>query len=313
MLSAENIEKAVALIDKIFLDTPQFTDAALSRALNRDLWLKLETLNPIRSFKGRGVDFFMQHAAGDQRVVCASAGNFGQAIAFTATRLGASSTVFCAANANQRKVASIRGFGADVVLTGDDFDAAKAAARQYADASADRLFVEDGADPLISEGAGTIAIELVAVEPDVLLVPVGNGALISGVARWIRSSGSHTRVVGVCAAGAPAMAESWRARGPVAGSQPATIADGVAVREPVLAAVEWMVDTVDDVVLVDDYFIIRALATVRDTVGLILEPAAVLGIAALLQHDIPGDRLATILTGSNFSDDLLSQLTRAAA
>lgn len=311
-LQVESVERAAALIDPVFRNTPQFTDSSLSRRIGRELIVKLETCNPIRSFKGRGADYFLRAVDPDREVVCASAGNFGQAIAYAARARAIGVTVFCAHNANPVKVARMRELGATVRSAGADFDAAKSAARAHAAEHAGRLFVEDGAEPRIAEGAGTIAVELAAAGPAVVLVPVGNGALVNGIGCWTRAHAPSTRIVGVCATGAPAMARSWRDGTPVATATAETIADGVAVRVPVPEAVEAMRDYVDDVVLVGEDDLRAALRIARDTLGLILEPAGALGIAAAMRYD--GDRglaTATIVTGSNFSEELLAELVSA--
>lgn len=307
-LRVENITAAAEVIDPVFRDTPQIVDPALARHLGRDLVVKLEIFNPIRSFKGRGADYFMRDVAPNSQVVCASAGNFGQAVAFAGQARGIDVTVFCAQNANPAKVTRMKELGAHVVSVGDDFDAAKSAARAHADESEGRLFVEDGDDPRIAEGAGTIGIELASTRPDVILVPVGNGALITGIGCWMKAYSPGTAIVGVCAEGAPAMLESWRRGEPVTADRADTIADGVAVRVPIPAAVRSMRDYVDDMTLVDEDEIRRALRVTRDTMGLILEPAGVLGIAAALRDDIDASVVATIVTGSNFSGDLLAEL-----
>jgi threonine dehydratase len=143
----------------------------------------------------------------------------------------------------------------------------------------------------------------------VIFVPVGNGALISGIGCWMKARSPGTRIVGVCAAGAPAMAESWRHGSLVTSAEVTTIADGVAVRVPIPAALEWMSELVDDMILIDDAQLREALGITRDTIGLILEPSGALGIAAALQHRNPGRRPAAIVTGSNFSVGLLAELT----
>lgn len=306
-LRVENIDAAVRCVDPAFLDSPQIVDASMRRRIGTELILKLEIFNPVRSFKGRGADFFMRGVDPDIRVVCASAGNFGQAIAYAARARGIRATVFCAEGANPVKVARIRDLGAEVRLGGADFDAAKEAARAYAGAEG-CSFVEDGHEPSISEGAGTIAPELASLHPDVIFVPVGNGALISGIGCWMKARSPGTRIVGVCAAGAPAMAESWQRGTLVTSAEVSTIADGVAVRVPIPAALNWMSELVDDMVLVDDEQIRAALRITRDTVGLILEPSGALGIAAALHHQIPGSKPATVVTGSNFSAGLLAEL-----
>jgi threonine dehydratase len=307
-LSLDRIEQAAQAIDPVFRQTPQFADAALSERVGTELVVKVETLNPIRSFKGRGADYLMRDLPGDVRIVCASAGNFGQAMAYAGGARGVPVLVFAATTANPAKVTRMRQLGAEVVLAGDDFDAAKDAARSYAGDRPGRLFVEDGEEPRIAEGAGTIGVELAALTIDTLLVPVGNGALISGVGRWLKASSPGTRIVGVCAAGAPAMADSWRAGRPVSSPSAATMADGIAVRVPVPAAVEWMRDTVDDVVLVGEDELLAAMLAVRDTLGLLIEPAGAAGIAAATGQ-YPGQRVATIITGANLSAELLARLT----
>jgi threonine dehydratase len=307
-LSADRIEEAAGLIDPVFLRTPQFEDAALSRALGRALVVKVETLNPLRSFKGRGVDLYARRLPVGTHVVCASAGNFGLAVAYAGRARSLPVTVFTAHGANPNKVARMRQLGARVVAQGADFDAAKEAARAYAETRRECVFVEDGDEPLIAEGAGTIAVELGPLGLDALLVPVGNGALISGIGYWMKARSPGTRVIGVCAAGAPAMAASWRTGVPEPTGPVSTMADGIAVRVPVPAAVAWMREVVDDVLLVEEDDISRALRTVRDTLGLILEPSGAVGIAAILRHRLDAASLGTILTGANFSPALLDEL-----
>jgi threonine dehydratase len=261
----------------------------------------VETLNPIRSFKGRGADYYMRSVPAGQHVICGSAGNFGQALAYAARARGIGVRVFAATNANPVKVRRMRELGAQVTLTGDDFDAAKSAARQYASQRSDCVFVEDGAEPRIAEGAGSIAVELAALQPGTVFVPVGNGALIGGIARWIRVHSPGTLVVGACAAAAPAMAHSWQAGTPTPTATADTIADGIAIRQPVPAAVDWMRGHVDDFEFVSEERIAEAVRAAQDTLGLILEPAGAVAIAAALQRPLNHPPVAVIITGSNIS------------
>jgi len=201
-LSLENIREASQSIDPVFLRSPQFVSAELSDRLGRETVIKIETFNPIRSFKGRGADYFMRQIPSGRTVACASAGNFGQAIAYAGSARGVSVRVFAATTANTAKVARMRELGAQVVLEGPDFDAAKSAARDYVRLHPECLFVEDGHDARISEGAGTIAVELDRMPMDVLLVPVGNGALISGIGRWMKARNPQTKIIGMRPGGA---------------------------------------------------------------------------------------------------------------
>jgi threonine dehydratase len=312
LLSLEHIEHASEVIDPVFLLTPQFIDSELSRRVGAEIVVKVETLNPVRSFKGRGAAYLMHDLAPGRRIVCASAGNFGQAMAYAGRARGVPVRVFAATTANPAKVARMRELGAEVILTGDDFDAAKDVARAHALDRPDCVFIEDGAEAQIAEGAGTIGVELTPLKLDVVLVPLGNGALICGIGRWLKVYSPQTRIVGICAAGAPAMADSWRAGQAVPASAAKTMADGIAVREPVPAAVEWMRGCVDDVLLVEEDWIAAAMREIRDLLGLLVEPSAAVGIAAALHHHFDGSRLATIITGANLSQDQLTQLTGTA-
>ncbi|GGM38914.1 threonine dehydratase [Longimycelium tulufanense] len=308
-LSLSHIEGATHVIDPIFRNTPQFVHDQITDWLGREVLLKVETVNPIRSFKGRGADFFLRRLHDHPEVVCATAGNFGQGLAYTARRLGVDLHVFTATNAVETKIERMRALGATVTLAGADYDASKDAALDYVAGCDDRIYVEDGREPEIAEGAGTIAIELLAAGPlDAVVVPVGNGALISGMGRWIKAMSPGTRVIGVCAAGAPAMERSWRTGQPTPTERIDTIADGIGVRVPIPVAVRWMEKVVDDVLLVDDEAIRTALRAAWTALGLVLEPAAVAGLAAIREHDISGGRIATILTGGNIRADLLASL-----
>ncbi|MGI8483575.1 MAG: threonine ammonia-lyase [Thermomicrobiales bacterium] len=317
-ISLADIKTANSAIDPIFLKTPQFVDPGLAAQLGCELLLKVETLNPVRSFKGRGASWTMQSLAGDiadsgiERVICASAGNFGQAIAYAGRTAGIPVTVFAATTANEAKIARIREFGAEVVLTGRDFDAAKESARAYAAvASGGRVrFVEDAADLETVVGAGTIGLELAPEKLDLLLVPLGNGALINGIATWLKVHSPDTRIVGICAAGAPSMYKSWKAGKVIETEAAETSADGIAVRLPIASAVHLTMELVDDIVLVAEETIDEALRVARDHAGLLLEPSGVIGIAAVLAYpELRQGRVGTILTGANLSPQVLAELT----
>lgn len=296
----------MGIIDPIFLHTPLVRGSSLDRALDAELFLKVETLNPIRSFKGRGTELLVAQLKDRRRLVCASAGNFGQGLARAAVSRGLEVTVFASEHANPLKVSAMKKLGARVRLSGADFDAAKDAARRHA-ASSDAYYVEDGAVPEIAEGAGTIALEFseAGLMPEIMLVPLGNGALATGIGAWCQFSEPGTRVIGVVAAGAPAMRLSFAAHEPVATETARTIADGIAVREPVAYAVSSMRGTVDEVVTVSDKSIVRAMRLVHFHLGLVVEPAGVVGIAALLEQKERwrGARIATPLCGGNVTQE----------
>jgi threonine dehydratase len=309
-LSLSRIEEASRVIDPVFRCSPQFSSEALNDQLGIELVCKVETMNPIHSFKGRGADYFV-HQLGEgtnhhRRLVCASAGNFGQGLAYAARKRGAAVTVFAAETASPLKLDQMRTLGAAVVLQGADFDAAKQAAREFAEHH-DLPFVEDGREVAISEGAGTIGLELSRwPQPfDTVLVPLGNGALLAGVGRWLKAVSPQTRVIGVCAAGAPAMEQSWRSKQIVATDEVDTIADGLAVRVPVEEALNDIYLVVDDILLVDDQTILAAMRLLFRQLGIAVEPAGAAGVAAALTYreKFAGQLAATILCGGNLTEE----------
>lgn len=315
--SLERIEAARIAIAPEFRDTPQFVSEPLGAATGARLTVKVESVNPIRSFKARGACWFAarrgpetRHAGGRRGWVTGSAGNFGQGLAWAARRAGVPLTVFSATGANPAKVAAMRALGADVRLVGDDFDAAKEAARGFA-AEAGAAFVEDGREPEITEGAGTIALECLETgsPPDAALIPVGNGALIGGMGLWIREASPETAVVGVVARGAPVMRRAFVSGDCApADRSPATCADGIAVRVPVLAAVELMRRVAHEVLEVGEDALREAVRLLHRSLGLVVEPAGAAGIAALLEYPdrFRGASVLTPLCGGNADPSLLS-------
>jgi threonine dehydratase len=304
-LKLEHIQQAARTIDPIFLHTPQFPAESLSEVLGVELVVKVETLNPIRSFKGRGADYFFVRNPNLPEVICASAGNFGQGMAYAARKRDIKPTVFASVNASPLKIARMQALGATVRLAGEDFDAAKLAAKEYA-AGHGLLFVEDSRNVEFSEGAGTMGLELLRYPKplDAVLVPLGNGAMLAGIARWVRAQAPAVRVVGVSAAGAPAMEQSWRSGTLVQTQSIATIADGIGVRIPVPEALEDLKSLVDEILLVEDPTLLQAMQLVQQHLGLVLEPSGAVGIAALLAYpQFKEQRVATILCGGNLTEE----------
>ncbi|RUL77743.1 threonine ammonia-lyase [Dyella choica] len=309
-----HIVHAPQRIDPAFLDSPVLTNAALDAAIGCHVLAKAELANPIGCFKGRGADLFCAVAleAGEP-VVSASAGNFGQGLAYATNRRGHACTVFAASQANPVKVEAMRKLGANVRLVGADFDAAKDAARRHATQTGQR-WVEDGAEAAVADGAGTIALELIAAAPfDVLVVPLGNGALLDGVGHVVRARAPQARIIAVVAANAPAMKLSLEAGRAVATEQADTIADGIAVRVPIPSTLGRLRACCDDVVAVSEHDLFLAMCLIHRTLGVMVEPAAAAGVAAMLTEPerYAGLRVATILTGANISPALRARLLAA--
>ncbi|WP_424684116.1 threonine ammonia-lyase [Frateuria sp. YIM B11624] len=303
--------QAARHIDPVFLDSPLARDDALDAALGCQLLAKVELANPLGSFKGRGTELFCATAlAPGETVCCASAGNFGQGLARAASRRGHACIVFAATQANPVKIEAMRLFGGDVRLQGHDFDAAKQAAREHAMARGVR-FVEDGAEPAIAEGAGTLALELLRDATfDAAIVPVGNGALLAGIGTVLRELAPAAEIVAAVAESAPAMKLSIDAGRAITTREAQTIADGIAVRVPIASMLPHLRACCDATVAVSEPQILQAMRLIHRHLGLVVEPAGAVGVAAILADPqrYAGRRIATVLSGGNISDALRTRL-----
>ena len=305
------IRSAHARIDPVFTNSPQYVHEALSARLGVPVIVKVETVNPIRSFKGRGTWVVMARLVGEgtigpeRTVVCVSAGNFGQGVAYAARAMGVPAVVFCSTTANRGKVARMRALGATVIEAGDDFDAARGTSEAYAAEHGAALLV-DGDDARISTGAATLALEVtdgvaagLLPMPALAAVPVGNGALINGVGSWLRHATPACRVVGIQAEAAPAMTLSWRADRPIDTDSAATYADGIASRVAIPYAVELMRGRVDDMITVSEEQLRAAQVELTEELGITVEGAAAASWAGLLAGERPTGPALLIVTGSN--------------
>ena len=310
-LEAEAIRAVHPAIDPAFTGSPQYVHPGLSARLGAPVIVKVETDNPIRSFKGRGTWVAVHRLAEqgrigpDRPIVVASAGNFGQGIPYAARDVGVSTVVFASLYANPGKVTRMRTLGATVHQVGQDFDAAVTAARAYA-AEHGTAFLVDGEDPSIAAGAATMALEVTdAVEagqlPEVAaaFVPVGNGALINGVGSWLKDVAPGCAVVGVQAEGAPAMTLSWRAGQAIDTPTVSTYADGIAARVSIPQSVELMAGRVDEMLLVSESALRDAQAELTTELGITVEGAAAASWAGALQRPVEGGAALLIITGSN--------------
>ncbi len=317
-LSLAHIARSAQVIPPEFLNSPQYNCEPLSEALGCQLTIKLDFANPIRSFKGRGASFFvseMQRRGDKRAIVCASAGNWGQAMAYVCRSYGLPITIYASVKANPLKVERMKALGAEVRQEGIDFDSAKDAAKAYAK-RINGWMVEDGLEAEISEGHGTIAMELLAnggkdaATFDAVTIPLGNGAMLNGMARWLKAASPATSVLGVCASNAPSMEQSWRQRTVIETPTADTLADGIAVRVPIPEAVHDMQGLVDDVLLIDEAHILHAMRLVYQHAGLMLEPAGAVGVAAIVAHraQFAGKSVATVLCGSNVQPEFFQSI-----
>ena len=240
--------------------------------------------------------------SGARGAVCASAGNLGQALAYSGRSRQISTTVVAGRTANAYKLERIRALGATVRIVDGDIEDARCLARQIAN-SENAFLVEDSENIDTCEGAGTIGLELLeGVEPiDAVLVALGGGALATGVGYVFKCLAPQVEIVCVQPRGAPAMAMSWQARSIVETERTDTIADGVAGRFPIRAVLEDLLAVADHVALVEEDSIIAGMRMLYRSAGLIVEPSAALGVAALLEDPLryAGKRIATIICGAN--------------
>jgi threonine dehydratase len=304
-LDLDRIRAAREVIDPVFLGTPLYRCDDLGRRLGCAVSVKLETANPVRSFKGRGSELVLSGPAG-AAVVCASAGNLGQALAWSGRRRGVDVTVVARRSAPAVKLGRIRSLGARLDLVDGDFEAARERAAAVARERGVRL-VEDSLDIETCEGAATIGLELVAaVSPgDAVLVALGGGAMATGVGHVLKSLAPGVEVVCVQPLGAPALTLSWRERRVVTTGSADTIADGVAGRFPIPAVLADLLAVADDAVLVREESIVTGMRLLLEHAGLVVEPSAALGVAALLEDPgrFAGRHVVTIVCGGNVDLD----------
>ncbi|WP_020014049.1 threonine ammonia-lyase [Promicromonospora sukumoe] len=312
-LDDARIKDARRRIDPVFLDTPLYRCEPLDQ-LGCTVSIKLETANPVRSFKGRGTELVTSLLAesGARAAVCASAGNLGQGLAWSGRRRGLDITVVASSSVTPAKLDRIRALGATLELVDGDHEAARERAAALSRREGIRL-VEDSLDIETCEGAATIGLELADAAPsaDVVLVALGGGALATGVGHVIRSRMPGTEMICVQPAGAPAMTRSWHARRVVTTDSATTIADGVAGRFPIPAVLEDLLLVADDAVLVQEESIVAAMRLLLEHAGLVVEPSAALGIAAVLEDParFAGRDVVTIVCGSNVDPDAYRRWT----
>lgn len=305
------------MIDPVFLDTPLYRCEALEPELGCRVSIKLETANPVRSFKARGTEVVASLLAdnGARAVVCASAGNLGQALAWSGRGRGLDVTVVASRFATVAKLDRIRALDARLELVDGDHELARERAAAVARHDGIRL-VEDSLDIETCEGAATIGLELVDSAPafDTVLIALGGGALATGVGHVLKALAPRVEVVCVQPLGAPAMTHSWRSRRVVTTDSTDTIADGVAGRRPIPAVLDDLLQVADDAVLVQEASITAGMRMLLHHAGLVVEPSAALGIAAILENrDRFADRhIVTIVCGSNVDVDAYHRWVGAA-
>ena len=282
--------------------------------LGLPLFFKCENLQRTGSFKIRGALNFMTAQTRDalaRGVITASAGNHAQGVAFSADLLGVKATIYMPEITPPQKVQATRDYGADVVLTGRNFDeACEAAIAEQQKSGA--LFVHPFDDDLVMAGQGTIALEILEELPDVqnLIIPVGGGGLIAGIAEAVHEHAPHIRVIGVESMAAHSMSDSIVAGKPSESAVMVTLADGIAVKKPGKRTFPKVRDLVDDIIMVEEEEIALAIVSLLERTKLLVEGAGAVPLAAVMHKRVRNlhGKTVCLLSGGNIDVKTIAQV-----
>ena len=307
--TTENIEKAAAVLSEIIDPTPFNRNNFLSDVYEAEVYLKREDLQIVRSYKIRGAYNKIRTLEPEilkYGIVCASAGNHAQGVAFSCNKLQIMGSIFMPTTTPKQKIEQVRMFGKeyiDIVLTGDTFDAANSAAIDFANKSG-RTFIPPFDDPKVMEGQGTIGREIMSQTTeklDYIFVPIGGGGLASGLGSYIKAVSPETKIIGVEPAGAPCMKAAIEKGEVVELEQIDKFVDGAAVKKAGSLTYEVCKEVLDDIVIVPEGAVCTTIIQMYNKSAIVVEPAGALAAAALRFYadKIKGKRVACIVSGSN--------------
>ena len=307
--AVEDIIKASNTLAEILEPTPFRMNEHLSQTYNANVYLKREDLQMVRSYKIRGAYNKIRSIAPENLVngiVCASAGNYAQGVAFSCNKLKIKGSIYMPTTTPRQKINQVRMFGKEyieIVLTGDTFDAANKAAIEYARDS-NKTFIPPFDDKQIIEGQGTIGYEILqqSKEPlDFVFVPIGGGGLASGVGSYIKRMSPSTKVIGVEPAGAACMKTAIEKGEVIELEHIDKFVDGAAVKKAGMLTYEICKEVLDDIILVPEGAVCTSIIDMYNKNAIVVEPAGALSVAALRFYadQIKGKRVACIVSGSN--------------
>ncbi|MFT7859687.1 MAG: threonine ammonia-lyase [Sulfurimonas sp.] len=313
MVNLETIKQAQKRTEGVVVKTPLASAPYLSELTNANIFLKKENLQITGAFKIRGAYNKIASLSDTERckgVIAASAGNHAQGVALSAQRFGIKAVIVMPESTPLTKVNGVKYYGAEVVLHGSNYDEAYGYAIRYAEKN-DLTFVHPFEDEDVIAGQGTVGLEILenCDKLDVVIVPIGGGGLIAGVATAIKALSPTTKVIGVSASGAPAFKNSYELKTAVDTTKVRTIADGIAVRDTSKVTFDYALKYVDEVISVDDEEIASAILYLLEKQKLVVEGAGAVGVAALLHDkvkDIKDKNVAVVLSGGNMDVTLLS-------
>ena len=307
--TTEAIDKAATVLSEILEPTPFMKNNNLSDIYDAEVYLKREDLQIVRSYKIRGAYNMIRSLSPDSLengIVCASAGNHAQGVAFSCSKLKIKGSIFMPVTTPKQKIEQVRMFGKEfieIVLTGDTFDAANSAAISYSQANG-KTFIPPFDDPKVMEGQGTIGKEILSQcqeKLDYIFVPIGGGGLASGLGSYIKAMSPETKIIGVEPAGAPCMKAAIDNGSPLELDEIDKFVDGAAVKKAGTLTHEVCKEVLDDIVIVPEGAVCTMIIQMYNKSAIVVEPAGALSTAALRFYadKIKGKKVACIVSGSN--------------
>lgn len=312
LITDVEVRQAYQTLKHAVSHTPLQYDRSLSEKYGATILLKREDLQKVRSFKLRGAYYAICQLSQEQLangVVCASAGNHAQGVAYTCQELDTKAVIFMPTTTPQQKIAQVRFFGGnkvDIQLVGDTFDRSAQAAKEYAQEQ-QMTFIDPFNDAQIIAGQGTLALEMMAdaaaegYQADYVLAAIGGGGLISGVGAYVKNTSPATKVIGVEPLGATSMQVAFDNQGPKALAKVDKFVDGAAVEEVGALTYEHATAYVDELVAVDEGLVCSTILDLYSKQAIVCEPAGALSVAALdlLQEEIRGKTVICVISGGN--------------
>ncbi|AEB82146.1 TPA: threonine ammonia-lyase IlvA [Streptococcus suis] len=312
MITAKNVEQAYSVLKRVVVRTPLDYSRYLSEKYGATIYLKRENEQRVRSFKIRGAYYAISQLTDDEKsrgVVCASAGNHAQGVAYTCQEMQIPATIFMPITTPQQKIGQVKFFGGDYVeirLVGDTFDESAKAAQDYTQESG-KTFIDPFDDENVQAGQGTVAYEILeeaeeqTISFDQILVPIGGGGLVAGVSAYLKEHAPEIKIVGVEASGARSMKAAFDKGRPVKLDQIDKFADGIAVQKVGKSTYEVARKYVDRLIGVDEGWISGTILDLYSKLGIVAEPAGAATIAALevVKDKIKGQTICCIISGGN--------------
>lgn len=312
MITAKNVEQAYEVLKRVVVRTPLDYSRYLSEKYGATIYIKRENEQRVRSFKIRGAYYAISQLSDEEKalgVVCASAGNHAQGVAYTCQEMQIPATIFMPITTPQQKIGQVRFFGGDFVeirLVGDTFDESAQAAQEFTKESG-KTFIDPFDDANVQAGQGTVAYEILeeaeeqSISFDQILVPIGGGGLVAGVSAFLKENAPEIKIIGVEANGARSMKAAFDKGRPVKLASIDKFADGIAVQKVGASTYEVARKHVDKLIGVDEGWISGTILDLYSKLGIVAEPAGAATVAALevIKDKIKGQTICCIISGGN--------------